>query len=242
MPDDMPIQAEHSHQGDRGRPAPGRGHALRRPQERARIRRRHEHAARGHLRRAQRHPRRQGPRRAHARRSSTTRSRAWWTELPRSRRSSDEWDVEGRRPAGSPSMTGRDEFDARRGGRPRRRSLPCSPTTLEAYLRGRLRREGQGARRAGDDRRSSARSCCASSTRAGWPTSQEMDYLKTGIGLRAFGQRDPLVEYKNEAYARLPEPDVVDVRGLPAHDPAPADRREEGAPRFPSSAIRSPAR
>ena len=30
---------------------------------------------------------------------------------------------------------------------------------------------------------------------------QEMDYLKAGIGLRAFGQRDPLVEYKNEAYA-----------------------------------------
>ena len=30
---------------------------------------------------------------------------------------------------------------------------------------------------------------------------QDMDYLKTGIGLRAYGQRDPLVEYKNEAYA-----------------------------------------
>ena len=29
----------------------------------------------------------------------------------------------------------------------------------------------------------------------------EMDYLKTGIGLRAIGQRDPLVEYKNEAYS-----------------------------------------
>ncbi len=28
----------------------------------------------------------------------------------------------------------------------------------------------------------------------------EMDYLRTGIGLRAYGQRDPLVEYKNEAY------------------------------------------
>ena len=28
-----------------------------------------------------------------------------------------------------------------------------------------------------------------------------MDYLKTGIGLRGFGQRDPLVEYKTEAYA-----------------------------------------
>ncbi|MDO4850444.1 MAG: preprotein translocase subunit SecA [Actinomycetota bacterium] len=29
---------------------------------------------------------------------------------------------------------------------------------------------------------------------------QEMDYLKTGIGLRALGQRDPLTEYKSEAY------------------------------------------
>lgn len=28
----------------------------------------------------------------------------------------------------------------------------------------------------------------------------EMDYLRAGIGLRAIGQRDPLVEYKNEAY------------------------------------------
>ena len=29
---------------------------------------------------------------------------------------------------------------------------------------------------------------------------QEMDYLKEGIGLRAMGQRDPVVEYKNEAF------------------------------------------
>ncbi|MDO5708891.1 MAG: SEC-C metal-binding domain-containing protein, partial [Coriobacteriales bacterium] len=34
---------------------------------------------------------------------------------------------------------------------------------------------------------------------------QEMDYLKTGIGLRGFGQRDPLVEYKSEAYAAFSE-------------------------------------
>ncbi len=27
-----------------------------------------------------------------------------------------------------------------------------------------------------------------------------MDYLKEGIGLRAIGQRDPLVEYKREAF------------------------------------------
>jgi len=28
----------------------------------------------------------------------------------------------------------------------------------------------------------------------------EMDQLKAGIGLRAYGQRDPLVEYKREAF------------------------------------------
>ena len=34
---------------------------------------------------------------------------------------------------------------------------------------------------------------------------QEMDYLKTGIGLRGYGQRDPLVEYKTEAYSAFTE-------------------------------------
>jgi preprotein translocase subunit SecA len=28
----------------------------------------------------------------------------------------------------------------------------------------------------------------------------ELDYLREGIGLRAMGQRDPVVEYKNEAF------------------------------------------
>ena len=32
-----------------------------------------------------------------------------------------------------------------------------------------------------------------------------MDYLRTGIGLRAFGQRDPLVEYKTEAHRAFGE-------------------------------------
>jgi preprotein translocase subunit SecA len=34
---------------------------------------------------------------------------------------------------------------------------------------------------------------------------QYMDYLKAGIGLRAFGQRDPLSEYKDEAYKAFSE-------------------------------------
>jgi preprotein translocase subunit SecA len=33
----------------------------------------------------------------------------------------------------------------------------------------------------------------------------EMDYLRAGIGLRALGQRDPLVEYTNEAYSMFSE-------------------------------------
>ena len=34
---------------------------------------------------------------------------------------------------------------------------------------------------------------------------QDMDYLKTGIGLRAFGQRDPLTEYREEAHRAFSE-------------------------------------
>jgi preprotein translocase subunit SecA len=33
----------------------------------------------------------------------------------------------------------------------------------------------------------------------------EMDYLRSGIGLRAMGQRDPLVEYQNEGYELFEE-------------------------------------
>jgi len=39
----------------------------------------------------------------------------------------------------------------------------------------------------------------------------ELDHLKGGIGLRAYGQRDPLIEYKREAYA-LFETLMVEVR------------------------------
>jgi preprotein translocase subunit SecA len=34
---------------------------------------------------------------------------------------------------------------------------------------------------------------------------QEMDYLKEGIGLRAMGQRDPIIEYKTEAFSMFGE-------------------------------------
>ncbi len=71
---------------------------------------------------------------------------------------------------------------------------------------------------------------------------QEMDYLKTGIGLRGFGQRDPLVEYKAEAYAAFTELvntmyedylrtilriDVVSKPARPATQNASSDEPEE---------------
>ena len=31
-----------------------------------------------------------------------------------------------------------------------------------------------------------------------------LDHLKEGIGLRGYGQRDPLVEYKKESFADVP--------------------------------------
>ena len=46
---------------------------------------------------------------------------------------------------------------------------------------------------------------------------QEMDYLKDGIGLRAMGQRDPLVEYKSEAFDMFGGLVRGHQRGLPAH-------------------------
>ncbi|TMQ51512.1 MAG: preprotein translocase subunit SecA [Candidatus Eisenbacteria bacterium] len=66
----------------------------------------------------------------------------------------------------------------------------------------------------------------------------ELDHLKGGIGLRAYGQRDPLIEYKKEAYT-LFETLVRDVRedfvqrlfrvqlegGPPAVEQRPAPRR-----------------
>jgi preprotein translocase subunit SecA len=33
----------------------------------------------------------------------------------------------------------------------------------------------------------------------------QMSYLREGIGLRGYGQKDPLVEYKNEAYGMFTE-------------------------------------
>ncbi|OUO86133.1 preprotein translocase subunit SecA [Gordonibacter urolithinfaciens] len=57
---------------------------------------------------------------------------------------------------------------------------------------------------------------------------QEMDYIKAGIGLRAIGHRDPLVEYKEEAYeafARLTKTIYEDLVSTLLH--LPVDKPED---------------
>ena len=47
---------------------------------------------------------------------------------------------------------------------------------------------------------SSATSCCRSSITQWKDHLYSLDHLKEGIGLRGYGQRDPLVEYKKESF------------------------------------------
>jgi preprotein translocase subunit SecA len=81
----------------------------------------------------------------------------------------------------------------------------------------------------------------------------EMDHLRDGIGLRAVGQRDPLVEYQREAYAafaeiqaRIKEESVgyfFNVPVRPAAEPAAAGPAAPAAPAQPSPrpAVRRPS-
>ncbi len=65
----------------------------------------------------------------------------------------------------------------------------------------------------------------------------EMDQLKTGIGLRAYGQRDPLIEYKKESYrmfeeliGKIDEGIVETIFKLQVAERAPAPARRRPAP------------
>ncbi len=65
----------------------------------------------------------------------------------------------------------------------------------------------------------------------------EMDYLREGIGLRAMGQRDPLVEYKTEAYDMFAALVQARQRGLPPHHPAYRGRGGRAGTACPSGSL-----
>ena len=78
----------------------------------------------------------------------------------------------------------------------------------QLVARGAPRRDRRGAATSSSSRspaapswsRSRAASCCRSSTQQWKDHLYSLDHLKEGIGLRGYGQRDPLVEYKKESF------------------------------------------
>jgi preprotein translocase subunit SecA len=76
----------------------------------------------------------------------------------------------------------------------------------------------------------------------------EMDHLRDGIGLRAVGQRDPLVEYQREAYdafvemmARIKEEAAGYFFNLPVQRAEPRQQRPQPDARRPQAGVRRPA-
>ena len=214
----------HGFQGHRRRAAPGGEHALRRPQERAGIRRRHEPAARGHLRRAQRHPGRQGPRRPHPRDHTRGGGRGGGRELPR-----EEPERRLGRQGGGP-VGGEHDRPERlrcRRDRPRRRPGTACRRALRlpaGRVRGEVRHAGRGGRAQPGSPGDAAHHRHA------------LDGAPPGDGLPEGGHRParvrparPLGGIQERGVQRLPEPDGVHVRGLPAHAFAPAGGRSEAA-------------
>ena len=45
-------------------------------------------------------------------------------------------------------------------------------------------------------------------------TSSSMDSLRESVGLRGYGQKDLLIEYKNEGYDMLRDDDQYETNGL----------------------------
>ena len=139
---------------------------------------------------------------------------------------SDDWDLDGLVQA------------VQRAVRTRTSPLPSSEEDLSddeprGARRGLRRRGARALRGEGGELgaarsrgRSSGTSCSRSSTPAGVSTSRTMDYLREGVHLRAFAQKDPLVEYRSEGHG--------DVRGAWAADPrggadAPLPRADRAA-------------
>ena len=75
-----------------------------------------------------------------------------------------------------------------------------------------------------------------------------MDHLRDGIGLRAVGQRDPLVEYQREAYnafadiqARIKEESVGYIFNLPVRKEGEATAEAQAKPASPRPRIARPS-
>ena len=207
-------RGEDALEADRERPAQGRGAELPHPQARARVRRRHEPAARGRL-----------PRTA----TRCSRAATWATpraseiaevDRPPGRRVHARRLRRGlgpRRPVGRSSTRSSTSTSARRD-RPRRRSTArsssgCSPRTRSSSTTSARQELGEELMRALE------RYLLLQIIDQRWREHlYDMDYLREGIHLRGFAQIEPLVAYKNEAFTLFQRPDEHHLVGLRAHD------------------------
>ena len=230
LEEDIAIESRLVSQDDRERPDPRRGLQLRHPQARRRVRRRHQQAARDDLRRARQGPAQRGPDRDGPAFLDDEIEALVDTHLVGD--DADDWDFEGLAAA----------LD---GDGPR----PATGTT---------RRRALGARRPRRDhraparprRRASSRSSEAEVGEADWAQVErlvllrtidslwvehltELDDMRRGIGLRGYGQQDPLNEFKREAFKLYEE-----LRGFIRHaspprssaSPSRASRRRQRRP------------
>jgi preprotein translocase subunit SecA len=73
-----------------------------------------------------------------------------------------------------------------------------------------------------------------------------LDHLKEGIGLRGYGQRDPLVEYKKESFnmfqALMDRIDEEILRWIHLYQPVPTEGGPEAAEPGPTTPVRRPPR
>jgi len=68
----------------------------------------------------------------------------------------------------------------------------------------------------------------------------DIDQVKTGIGLRAYGQRDPLIEYKKEAFALFTQMlQAIDEETLELIFKIQLEDREKKKAREPESQMRA---
>ena len=199
MPDGEAIEAGIVTRSHRERAAQGRGAQLRHPQAAARVRRRRQRPAQGHLPAAQRHPRGRQP----GRRRSPACARSAMTDVVRTyvpaESVEEQWDL--RRP----------REDAARGVAARRAAEGRGREERRDHRR-RHRREG---RRRPPTRRSQAkldrvgveqftpfmRMILLQSIDQHWREHlAALDYLRQGIHLRGYAQKNPKQEYKREAF------------------------------------------
>ena len=196
MEEDVPIESKLITQAHRGRPESRRSAALRLPQTPPRIRRRDEQAAPGRLRHAPR-----SCSKARIRKSASSKSSqgivGTFVDHVAVRKASrhDQYDLTGLQSDVLSSVRSED----RSGGTGRtsraRRSKITSTICLTARYQGKRRLIGP------ENMREAERIVMLNVIDNQWKDHLlSMDHLKEGIGLRGYGQKDPLIEYKKESF------------------------------------------